>query len=462
MRSHQRIRITQRKTAVKYNKNQIHTAIGVSCTCLSLLTVGLAGSSWFVTDSPVDVAIAASEQTPASEATIEAAITAAIPATREVKVSKGDTLLTLITDTGVSFEEAHDAVAAIREVYDPRRLNRGQSVAIELDPSESDPAIPTLSALSMPISGTATLELKREGDTFKAEKIEVPVEHKTVHLKKPINNSLYVTGRALGLSPNAIAELIKAYSYDVDFQRDIRKGHELEVVMDQIVTEDGKVVGASNLVYAALHLGKRSIPIYRFTDKSGYTAYYNEKGESLKKALLKTPINGAKISSGFGMRRHPIQGYHKMHKGVDFAASSGTPIYAAGDGTVEYAGWKSGYGNFVKVKHNGKYSTGYAHASRIAKGIKNGSRVKQGQVIAYVGSTGNSTGPHLHYEVYANGGQVNPSGVQFKTGTALAGADLKKFKGSVEKVTAMVKGVTTTKVAMNDSKTPGKVETKKN
>lgn len=384
------------------------------------------------------IALAAPVQPIANEASVAPKIIT--PEKKQLKIASGDTLIGLLTDTGVSLDEAHEAVDAIRQIYDPRRINRGQNVAVSLDASDEDPTVPSIASLTMPISSTATLELKRrENGKFVVKKVEVPVTEHTTYRKIPIKGSFYETAASAGLTSGVIAELIKAFSYDVDFQRDIKQGHSLEVVLDEMKTEDGRTVSAKNLRFASLNLGKKKVAVYRYTDKSGYTAYYNADGESLKKALLRTPINGARISSRFGMRKHPVLGYSKMHRGVDFAAPTGTPIYAAGDGVVDFAGWKNGYGNFVKLKHNGKYATGYGHASRIAKGIKPGVRVKQGQVIAYVGSTGRSTGPHLHYEVMVGGAQVNPSGVQFKTGNTLAGVDLRVFKRQVDEVHAMMK-----------------------
>lgn len=452
--------LIQQRSRVRWRDKYKHTLISASALTGVAVCGGfyIGANLWFQSAHEAQTAV-----TPAQAAADAPEVVAEVPAlpalkvitpeNKKLRIARGDTLLGLLTDTGVSVNEAHEAVAAIREIYDPRRINGGQQVAVSLEASEKDPSVPSISALSMSISTTATLELKRkENGEFVVKKVEVPVTEHPIYKNLPIKGSLYETAATAGLSPQIIGELIKAYSYDVDFQRDIKQGHSLELVLDELKTAEGKIVSARNLRFASLNLGKKKIGIYRYTDKSGYTAYYNADGESLKKALLRTPINGARISSGFGMRKHPIMGYNKMHRGVDFAAPTGTPIYAAGDGVIEYASWKSGYGNFVKVKHNGKYATGYGHASRIAKGIKPGVRVKQGQVIAYVGSTGNSTGPHLHYEVMVNGAQVNPSGVKFKTGNALAGVELRVFKRQVEQVHALMKQNASTKVAAVEPK----------
>ena len=225
-----------------------------------------------------------------------------------------------------------------------------------------------------------------------------------------------------------MSEVIKAFSYDVDVQRDIQPGDLYGVVYERFEDEDGNLARTGDVLFASMTLSGKAIGIYRYTDRDGFTDYYDQDGHSLRKALLKTPIDGARISSGFGMRKHPILGYSKMHKGIDFAAPSGTPIYAAGNGTIVKIGRNGGYGNYVKIKHANGYATAYAHLSKFAKGLKNGSKVKQGDVIAYVGSTGRATGPHLHYEVMVSGSQVNPKDVKLPTGTTLTGKELALFE----------------------------------
>lgn len=250
-----------------------------------------------------------------------------------------------------------------------------------------------------------------------------------------------------------LAELIKAFSYDVDFQRDVQRGDKLDVLYERMETKEGVPAGYGNVVYAALDLGKQTVKIYRYADKNGNADYYDVKGASVRKALLRTPINGAKITSRFGVRNHPILGYSKMHRGVDFGAPIGTPIYAAGDGTVNFASKKGGYGNYLVIRHSGKYSTAYGHVSRFARDITPGKKVKQGQIVAYVGNSGMSTGPHLHYEVLVNNQQVNPSGVKFKTGAVLGGKELAAFKRTVEQVHAQL--ISGEKLAMSTA-APGR------
>jgi murein DD-endopeptidase MepM/ murein hydrolase activator NlpD len=235
--------------------------------------------------------------------------------------------------------------------------------------------------------------------------------------------------------PNAVtAEVIRILSWDIDFQRDIRRGDVLDVMYDQMETADGKGVRFGNVIFAHLNINGRDVPIYRFEMKDGTVDYFTPDGQSVRKALLSTPVDGARISSGFGQRKHPVLGYTKMHKGIDFAVGVGTPIYAAGDGTIEMMQRWSSFGNYVRIRHNSSIKTAYAHMSKFAKGLGAGSRVKQGQVIGYVGATGRVTGPHLHYEVLMNGTQVNPRSVKLPQGEILKGSELASFKQQVQQV----------------------------
>jgi murein DD-endopeptidase MepM/ murein hydrolase activator NlpD len=357
------------------------------------------------------------------------------PLVIDLRVENGDTLSNLLNDTGVSPEEAHHVVEAMRSVYNPRSLDVGQKISVHLDMPEGRQA-PIVTNLTIPVSPTSTVDVKRKanGTEFAVQKIDAPVETKLVRAGGTINSSLYETGVNSGIPVGLLSEIITAYSYDVDFQRDIKAGHDMDVLFESKQTKSGITAGYGNVLYAELDLGDRMLKIYRYTDKTGSSDYYNEKGESVRKSLLRTPVNGARITSRFGMRNHPILGYTKMHRGVDFGAPTGTPIYAAGDGKVEFAGAKSGYGNYLKIKHNATYATAYGHISRFATGIAPGTKVKQGQIVAYVGATGQATGPHLHYEVLVNNTQVNPSDVKFKTGAVLAGKELAAFKQSKQHI----------------------------
>lgn len=265
--------------------------------------------------------------------------------------------------------------------------------------------------------------------------LDIPDKKLFVKAEKNIYGSLFQSAKAAGVPDKITSQLIKALSYDVDFQRDIKRGDKLTVLYEATADYKGNIKKAHRPHYVKLDLGRRDVEIFITADNK----FYYKDGSSAKKSLLRTPIDGGRITSGFGMRHHPILGYSKMHKGTDFGAGTGTPIYAAGDGIIAEAGKKGAYGNYVRIKHNGTYSTAYAHASRFAKGIKAGKKVKQGQIIAYVGSTGRSTGPHLHYEVLKNGAQVNPSNFNVNFAGKLGGKELKKFKAEQQQIMAKLK-----------------------
>lgn len=268
-----------------------------------------------------------------------------------------------------------------------------------------------------------------------------------------------MAAREVDLPTETLMQVLRAYSYDVDFQRDIQPGDSIEVLYEEKIDEQGEVVASGNVLFAALHTNGRSLRIYRHETGNGGTGFYNAKGESVRKALMVTPIEGARLSSGYGMRKHPILGYNKMHEGLDFAASTGTPIMAAGDGVVEYAGRRGSYGNYVRIRHPNQYKTVYAHLSGYAKNIKSGARVEQGQTIGYVGSTGRSTGPHLHYEVLYAGAPINPSKMDTKPGRSLEGEELQRFmlaKAELEELYASLEDATKLAVAETDSDTAEK------
>jgi len=364
------------------------------------------------------------------------------PLALNLKTEDGDTLIHILTDSGVSYNEAQNAVDSLSKSYDPRALKTGQNIAVVLDENPNTPGTPIIKSLHVPLNALSTLELTRSDDSgdadFVTKKVNAALEKKLARAGGRIDSSLYETGVESGIPTGVIADIIQAYSYDVDFQRDIQPGDTTDILYERIQTKDGVAAGHGNVLYAELNLSGRDMKIYRFVDAMGFADYYNEKGESIRKALLRTPINGAKITSAFGMRNHPILGYSKMHRGVDFGAPEGTPIYAAGDGIVEFAGPKGGYGNYLRIHHNNKYDSAYGHISRFATGISPGHKVKQGQIVAYVGATGMATGPHLHYEILVNNEQVNPAGVKFKTGNVLMGKELKTFHKNMEQIQAQL------------------------
>ena len=273
-----------------------------------------------------------------------------------------------------------------------------------------------------------------ESANFKTQKIQKNFKKKLVYRETIIKNSLYNSAINLGIKPNVIIEFARLYGFQVDFQRDVWKDDSFQIIYEEFVNEKNKVVDTGEIIFASLNLQNTDLQLYKYEYEKNKVDYFDENGKSIRKTLMKTPINGARLSSSFGKRKHPILGYTKMHTGTDFAAPTGTPIMASGDGKVTKAGWCGGGGNCVKIKHNSTYQTVYAHMSKFGRGIKRGARVKQGQIIGYVGSTGLSTGPHLHYEVIENGRKINSQKLKLPSGKVLKGNERKKFEVSKIKI----------------------------
>ena len=278
-----------------------------------------------------------------------------------------------------------------------------------------------------PINNTTSVEVRKAQDNFTVKENILQLYKKEVVIKKVITTNLYSSAVSSGVEPNIIVEFARVFGFEVDFQRDIRKGDWFEILYEKFEDDNNKVRDTGKIIYASMYVNGEEINLYNFKYKNSED-YYDIKGKSITKSLMKTPINGARLSSSFGMRKHPILGYNKMHKGTDFAAPSGTPIMASGSGTITRARWCGGGGNCVKIKHNSTYETIYAHMKAFAKGIKEGRKVKQGQIIGYVGSTGLSTGPHLHYEVIVNGKKVNSQKLKLPSGKTLKGDERKQFE----------------------------------
>ncbi len=281
--------------------------------------------------------------------------------------------------------------------------------------------------LVYPINNTTSVEIRKSQDKFLVKENILQLHKKEVVVKNVIKNNLYTSAVDSGIEPNIIIEFARIFGFEVDFQRDIRKGDWFEILYEKFEDDNNKVRDTGKIIYASMYVNGEEINLYNFKFKNDED-YFDIKGKSITKSLMKTPINGARLSSSFGMRKHPILGYNKMHRGTDFAAPSGTPIMASGSGTVTRARWCGGGGNCVKIKHNSTYETIYAHMKAFAKGIKEGRKVKQGQIIGYVGSTGMSTGPHLHYEVLINGKKVNSQKLKLPSGKILKGEERKQFE----------------------------------
>ena len=282
-------------------------------------------------------------------------------------------------------------------------------------------------SLLFPINNTSSIEVRKSKNKFIVKENILQLYKKEVVVKSVIKNNLYSSAIQSGIEPNIIIEFARIFGFEVDFQRDIRKGDWFELLYEKFEDDNERVRDTGKIIYASMFVNGEEINLYHFKDKNS-DDFFNIKGQSITKSLMKTPINGARLSSSFGMRKHPILGYNKMHRGTDFAAPSGTPIMASGSGTITRARWCGGGGNCVKIRHNSTYETIYAHMKSFAKGIKEGRKVKQGQIIGYVGSTGMSTGPHLHYEVVVNGKKVNSQRLKLPSGKKLKGEARKNFE----------------------------------
>lgn len=357
-------------------------------------------------------------------------------------VERGDTLLEMLTNGGVRRDEATLAVSAIRKYYDPRELRIGQQLKVTLQPAAApdtarpNSSDPQLAGVELQADPAHLIVASRSTDGgFASREVTRPLQHSTRLIRGQIDSSLFESAQDLGMHPDALAGLIRMFSYDVDFERDVQQGDTFEALYDREVDENGKAVSGGAIRYAALILGGEKKELFRFTpagdDEAGY---FDRNGAVAQKALLKTPIDGARLSSRFGMRRHPILGYTRMHKGIDFAAPVGTPVMAAGDGHIEMAKRNGDYGKYIRIRHNSGYSTAYAHLSGFADGVRAGGRVRQGQIIGYAGTTGRSTGPHLHYEILIGGQQVNPQSVKLPVSSALTGTQLAAFRSLADSI----------------------------
>ena len=285
----------------------------------------------------------------------------------------------------------------------------------------------TIVNLVYPINNTTSVEIRKSQNNFEVKENILQLYKREVVVKNIIKNNLYNSAVESGVEPNIIVEFARIFGFEVDFQRDIRQGDWFEILYEKFEDDNNKVRDTGKIIYASMYVNGEEINLYNFKFKN-VEDFYDIKGKSITKSLMKTPINGARLSSSFGMRKHPILGYNKMHRGTDFAAPSGTPIMASGSGTVTRARWCGGGGNCVKIKHNSTYETIYAHMKAFAKGIKEGRKVKQGQIIGYVGSTGLSTGPHLHYEVLVNGKKMNSQKLKLPSGKTLSGDEREQFE----------------------------------
>lgn len=366
----------------------------------------------------------------AAEAAIASLLAPAIAsrATEIIRLRAGDSLAAALSRAGVAGEDQVEAVRALAAAIDLRTLRAGQEITLYLDRPKGEEASARLVGMALPLAPARMLHLAREHDgRFRARDFTETLRRRIARASGTITESLYADAVRAGAHDATIAEIASLLAYSVDFQREIMPGDTFDIVFEEWVDEAGRPAKAGALYYVGFTPSGRSLAYWRFEGENGEPGYFDAKGESAKRFLMKTPINGARLSSGFGKRRHPVLGYTKMHKGTDFAAPPGTPIYAAGEGVIERADRYGGYGNYIRIRHANGYKTAYAHLSRFAKGMRAGKRVRQGQVIGFVGSTGRSTGPHLHYEVLKNNAQVNPMTIKAPTGRMLAKVERPAF-----------------------------------
>lgn len=371
---------------------------------------------------------------------------------RKVTVSSGDTLSNLLTQKiGLAVQDAYDTVENIKSEYSPQNLRPGHTLTAYYTKNRLTGNLEyTGLKIDTDVVNSIVIKKMNDGD-YAVAKSAKKLRRTLKAAQGTIDSSLYVEASRQGVPDPVILSMIRIYSWAVDFQRDLREGDQFEIMYEEFRTEDGQLVkGRGNMLYANLTLSNHHNPIYRYAKSANDIDFYEPDGSSVRKTLMKTPIDGARISSGFGRRKHPVLGYTKMHKGIDFAASRGTPIYAAGDGVLEKIGRNGSFGNYIRIRHHHGLKTAYAHMKGFKSGLHKGGRVKQGQIIGYVGTTGRSTGAHLHYEVHLNGRQVSPRKVKLPQGHSLGGNDLATFAGFVEqtKVQFADLGFTTT-VAQN-------------
>ncbi len=340
----------------------------------------------------------------------------------EYQIKPGDNIVKILRKFSVSEKDTKK----VSKLISVNKIKENQILNLKLVNTGEE--IKVLKVL-IPLSNTRKLEISRDDqlDKFVENIIITNLIKKIVFKEGTIKSSLYKSATDQNISPNIIIDFARLYGFQVDFQRDIRKNDTFQIVYEVLVDKNNEIYGNGNILYANLMLSGQNNQLYYF-QKKNLIGHYDENGKSIKKALMKTPINGARLSSSFGMRKHPILGYNKMHRGTDFAAPEGTPIMASGDGIIIKAGWCGGGGNCVKIKHNETYQTIYAHMKNFSKNSIPGKRVKQGQVIGYVGSTGLSTGPHLHYEVIENGKKINSQLLKLPPRKSLKGLNREHFE----------------------------------
>ncbi len=355
-----------------------------------------------------------------------------------MKIAPGETFVQAVMRLGVAPDEARQAVNALGSAFDTVNVKAGLAFEAAVARPRDRRGPVRLIGLSMRTGPATAITLSRTFDgALRLREMEEKIRDETTVAQGKISDSLYASAVAAGATPELTAEVVKLFAHKLDFSRDIQSGDEFRLVFDRQATDSGRTVDTGDLLYAEIDAKGQTTKFYRFKPSGSTQAnFFDQFGKNIRGFLLRTPLDVVRITSGFGMRLHPILGYTRMHAGIDFAAPVGTPVYAAGDGVVEEARWAGGYGRWLEIRHNAHFETGYGHLSGWA--VKRGQHVHQGQIVAYVGSTGESTGPHLHYEVIVDGRKVNPKGAKVPQGTILAGRDLKAFKAEKSRIDGLL------------------------
>jgi murein DD-endopeptidase MepM/ murein hydrolase activator NlpD len=353
---------------------------------------------------------------------------------KQTKLMKNETLHTMLLRINFDNDNIIKIISSIQMLSNSKDILKALPTGMRVSYSNNSKIIG--GALKLSYNKTKDLFIWQNNDNnYNARIVFRPTRLKKTYTTGAIKSSFYNSAIEAGIPENTLFEMVKLLGFSVDFQRDIREGDTFEVLFSkQIDVLDDKVIDTMPIRYLSITLSGNKEKFFEFKDKDGYIRYYDEQGKSSRRTLMKTPINGARLSSRYGNRKHPILDYNKMHRGVDFSAPVGTPIFASGDGIIEKAGWNGSYGRYIRIRHNGAYKTAYAHLSGFNKNIKVGQRISQGKVIGYVGSSGRSTGPHLHYEVLLNNQQINPMKVKLPSGKNISKNDLNNFKAHINKI----------------------------
>ncbi|MDC0044867.1 M23 family metallopeptidase [Pelagibacteraceae bacterium] len=348
----------------------------------------------------------------------------------EIIVSKGETFLSILKEFNISEKRSFEIISEIEKLFNLRKLKVEEKILFYLDTNNSIKIIEFYKNINEKlIVSINSNNIKIENKILEKTSYQTSKEFN-------INNSLYSDGLKNNLPQDILIKLIRLFSFDLDFQRDIKKNTLVSVLYEYDQIKDNNKFEYKDIFYALININGNKLEYFRFLTDDGFVDYFNKDGKNVKKSILKTPLDGARLSSNFGMRKHPISGYNKMHKGVDFAAPTGTPIYAGGNGVIEFIGNNGGYGKYIRIRHNNEYKTAYGHMSGFKKGLSKGLRVNQGEIIGYVGSTGKSTGPHLHYEIIFQNEQINPLKLKLPSGKVLKGKELSKFQREAKKIYA--------------------------